>query len=347
MCPVNVTEATDRYLYLFADCFPVKGYTRTLICDVTRKTLYFIDNSYYELLMELRRHTIGEVLEMLEDETDLTAFEAFVNYLIEHELATLADDLSLFPPIQVEWDHPAEITNAIIDLRDKVHDFRRIFLELEDFNCPHIQVRSYDEMSGETLTNILNAAQGTNIRSVQVLIKYKDGFNLNELFRVISKHTIGFLVFHSVPEDKLRQSRRQCTSDDVVFTDQEITSCQSCGIINARSLYIPDLGGFMENIRFNGCLNRKISIDEKGEIRNCPSLAKSYGNIADITLSDALGRPDFRHYWHISKDLIQGCRDCEYRYICTDCRAYVQDPADEYSKPAKCRYDPYTGEWAE
>ncbi len=37
----------------------------------------------------------------------------------------------------------------------------------------------------------------------------------------------------------------------------------------------------------------------------------------------------------------------EFRYICTDYRAYVEDPEDILSKPLKCGYNPYTGEWSE
>ncbi len=33
--------------------------------------------------------------------------------------------------------------------------------------------------------------------------------------------------------------------------------------------------------------------------------------------------------------------------MCTDCRAYVEDPNDNLSKPLKCGYDPYTGKWEE
>lgn len=33
--------------------------------------------------------------------------------------------------------------------------------------------------------------------------------------------------------------------------------------------------------------------------------------------------------------------------ICTDCRAYVEDPEDILSKPLKCGYNPYTAEWSE
>lgn len=64
-------------------------------------------------------------------------------------------------------------------------------------------------------------------------------------------------------------------------------------------------------------------------------------------LWEALEHPDFKKYWYIHKDQIEVCKDCEFRYICTDCRAYLEDPDNLYSKPLKCGYDPYTCEWEE
>ena len=48
---------------------------------------------------------------------------------------------------------------------------------------------------------------------------------------------------------------------------------------------------------------------------------------------------------NIKKDQISVCKDCEFRYVCTDCRAYTQNSGDQYSKPLKCNYDPYTATW--
>ncbi|MNX99984.1 hypothetical protein D3C86_1324620 [compost metagenome] len=55
--------------------------------------------------------------------------------------------------------------------------------------------------------------------------------------------------------------------------------------------------------------------------------------------------PAFKEHWFTKKDDIAVCRDCEFRYVCTDCRAYVEDPADAYAKPLKCGYDPYANVW--
>ena len=38
-------------------------------------------------------------------------------------------------------------------------------------------------------------------------------------------------------------------------------------------------------------------------------------------------------------------KDCKFRYICTDCRAYLANPNDMYSKPLKCNYNPYSATW--
>jgi SPASM domain peptide maturase of grasp-with-spasm system len=75
-------------------------------------------------------------------------------------------------------------------------------------------------------------------------------------------------------------------------------------------------------------------------------MTECYGNIKDTTLEEVLNHPDFKKYWNIKKDQISICKDCEFRHICTDCRAYVENPVI-YSKPLKCGYNPYTCEWEE
>jgi SPASM domain peptide maturase of grasp-with-spasm system len=110
-------------------------------------------------------------------------------------------------------------------------------------------------------------------------------------------------------------------------------------------LFSINIKAFSEALKYNTCLNRKISIDKAGEIKNCPSMPESYGNIDVVGLKEALSNKQIKKYWHISKDEIEVCKDCEFRYICTDCRAYLSEPSNERSKPLKCGYNPYTGEW--
>ena len=74
---------------------------------------------------------------------------------------------------------------------------------------------------------------------------------------------------------------------------------------------------------------------------------KKYGNIREVSLKKALNRIGFKEYWKISKNQIEICKQCEFRYVCSDCRAYVDQPGSIYSKPLKCGYDPYSNKWEE
>ena len=59
----------------------------------------------------------------------------------------------------------------------------------------------------------------------------------------------------------------------------------------------------------------------------------------------AVQKKGFTDLWYIKKDDIKKCKDCEYRYMCLDCRIYITDPHDPFSAPAKCNYNPCTNKW--
>ena len=87
-----------------------------------------------------------------------------------------------------------------------------------------------------------------------------------------------------------------------------------CGKISQANFSI-NIKHFTEAQKHNSCLNHKISIDVNGNIKNCPSMQKSYGNINDTTLTQALNKKGFKDNWYITKDQIEVCKDCEFRYF--------------------------------
>lgn len=152
---------------------------------------------------------------------------------------------------------------------------------------------------------------------------------------------IGMIYVHSC-----NQSYANLTNINIVFSEKEISSAKCCGFVDPNNFGV-NLPFVLESKKNNSCLNKKISIDQLGNIRNCPSLSTSFGNITENKLEDIVKIKKFKEYWNIPKDSITVCKDCEFRYICSDCRAYVEDPKDKYSKPLKCGYDPYSTKWEE
>jgi SPASM domain peptide maturase of grasp-with-spasm system len=98
---------------------------------------------------------------------------------------------------------------------------------------------------------------------------------------------------------------------------------------------------YLESLDCNNCLNKKIAIDRFGKIRNCPSMSNEYGDIKMYpNLKEIVESKKFQYFGKIKKDDISICKECELRYACIDCRAYLSDPKNLLSKPAKCNYNP-------
>jgi hypothetical protein len=70
-----------------------------------------------------------------------------------------------------------------------------------------------------------------------------------------------------------------------------------------------------------------------------------YGNIRDTSLLEVVMYKNFCSLWNITKDKIDVCKDCEFRYACEDCRHHIKDKQNICSQPSKCQYNPYIAKW--
>jgi SPASM domain peptide maturase of grasp-with-spasm system len=349
-------QHSNFFVQLFADCIPVKGAARSAFYDLTRHEIILFPTQYYFLLENILGKRVGELLEKIQSAPNKEEVIRFLDFLDEKELIMLVDDPSEFPPLDNSWDFPGLVQNAIIDVVATLPDFPKILKELSALGCQCVQIRSFSNLL--TLSGchaVLEHAEHKSIVGIELILKYETDLSDDAYLTFVKQHSLlTTLTVHSAPESKsvvvdtiapvyyegapFRQIR---------FTKQIIDSEVHCGIITQKHLNPPAVDTFFEAKSFNGCLNRKISVDADGNIKNCPSMKDSYGNIRDSSLLEAVHAVGFQEKWGIAKDHIFICRDCEFRYACSDCRAYLENPDDPFSKPLKCGYDPYSGKWAE
>lgn len=335
---------------LYANCIPVKGAENSIICDVQRNSYVPIPNDLYKLLTKQKGLSISEIKKLYNNEYD-AIIEEYFQLLIENEFAFLTDTPQLFPEMSMKWFEPFHITNAIIDLGiESDYEINIVFKELSVINCKFLQIRFFRNTMYKELIEILDSLDKvkSNTIGVDFIIQYNSSFNDNsELMKLFEKHKrLSSLYFYSSVKGNSINYVNGGGTRHIIHTKKPVYTSKSCGNINNDSFSI-NIKTFTESQNFNTCLNRKISIDTNGNIKNCPSMSKSFGNIKDTTLEEALNHKDFKKYWNITKDDIKVCKDCEFRHICTDCRAYLEDPKYIYSKPLKCGYDPYTNQWEE
>ncbi|HXC05088.1 MAG TPA: grasp-with-spasm system SPASM domain peptide maturase, partial [Bacteroidia bacterium] len=345
-----VSFDNDPVLCLVANCIPVKGARRSLIADLDRNEYRLIPNSLCDLLQQCNKREFSYIKAIFPASEQEVLLE-YLDFLQTHDYifwVSGQEEALLFPDMPTIWDYPSVISNAIIDIgRYSKHPYPSIFNQLGELGCKDLQIRSFCPLSPNALEEILVPLQTSAFKSIDLVIPFaaEEGREayLN-LARQIKR--IRCVFIYGAPEEETVYASDDQTRGMLFFTTQQVVGVHDCGIVDPRYFTVnPQL--YTESLRFNSCLNRKISIDQHGDIRNCPSMESAYGNVSTLPLARALELPGFKANWTIHKDKIRICKDCEFRYVCVDCRAYLENPLDIYSKPLKCGYDPYTAEWEE
>ena len=336
-----------EYFLFFENCLIVKGINRSLLVDLQYYRYKLIPNLLLDLLKDSKIITIEDINKKSKYQYD-EGLGKYITYFLEHDWGFMTEKPDYFPKLDLVWDYPGIISNSIIDIESDIPIYlQKVLRELETIGCEAIQLRFYKAINIDILSTINLYISNLAFPFIEIYSLFDR--NIEELIKKNSNEFTRFRIlnFYNSPEDKtiILKNKNGVNLSTIRFYKEKI-DINSCGKVDLSS-FIPDLMLFTESQKHNTCLNRKISIDVNGEIKNCPSMAKSYGNIKNTTLKEAIEKAGFKDVWYIHKDQIDVCKDCEFRHICTDCMAYIQDPNNIYSKPAKCSYDPYTATWGE
>ncbi|WP_378179483.1 grasp-with-spasm system SPASM domain peptide maturase [Aquimarina sp. SS2-1] len=332
-----------KYFKLFANCKLVEGYKRSVIVDTQRNEIFHVSNSLIPILTSLNDSPIADVKITYESDD----IQEYLDFLIANELGFYTDTPNLFTDIDTKWDSPDQITNAIIDYnKSSNYDFKHVFNTLDTVHCTTIQIRFFDSISWTFLLDILDLIKGKRISSVELLLKYNPEISFEDYRYLVQNYLrIKGMVIHGSPKDVVTRLATARNKEKFVYTDQAITDQTHCGIIST-SLFAPTLLHHNESLYFNSCLHRKIGVDVNGNIKNCPTLEDSYGNIKEVSsLKEIVELASFQELWGITKNQIDECKVCEYRTVCSDCRAHMSKDEIKTAKPKKCNYNPYEAKW--
>ncbi|MBL1223220.1 grasp-with-spasm system SPASM domain peptide maturase [Chryseobacterium sp. L7] len=336
-----------KYFNVFNNILITKGATRILVSDLQRNFSELYPLELYEIIGELKNKSIENILKNYDTESILFVQE-YINLLIEKEYGfiTEGDWDRNFPPLSYQFYEPNEISNILIEIND-ISVLDKIKQDVENLGVKHLVIYSHKKLSLRDFKDIDLKFKSSVLNGIEMISPFHahvDRKFIDSLHQTVDR--IYNLVFYNCSKTPFRHKH------EFRFTLQfsrENLKISSCGKVDLK-YFNTNISKVSEAIHHNSCLHKKIGIDIHGNIRNCPLMPESYGNINDTSLEEALTKPGFRKYWNITKDQINVCKDCEFRYICTDCRAYTErnhkdSEGLDISKPLKCGYDPYTGKW--
>lgn len=339
-----INKSKNHYFYLHKWCILTKGHVRSTITDFSRERIKLIPNDLYDLIIKYNGNKVSKLLTDASNDEDRTVISEYFNFLYNEEFIVLLEneEKEFNIEINMEFDFPQIVNNGIIDYdNNSTYSIRNAIRQLNQLGCQSLHIRLYDTINIIWLDETLTSIKNTTIRDVSLFVKYVDDNFVNEIKNLIIEKfmRISQVIIHHYPINKEKET---IENKHFIYSSVPIDSCNYCGVINPIFFDINKIT-YLTGQNHNTCLYKKITIDVEGDIKNCPSMKKAFGNIKKTSLSEALMTEEFSKLWNIKKADINICKDCEFRLVCTDCRAYVGN--DIYAKPKKCDYDPYTATW--
>ena len=94
---------------LFANCIPVKGARRGLLCDLQAGRTKLIPNSLCDLLTDYPDRPIDEIKAAFDRRYDEEIDEYF-SFLVDNDWGFICREPERFPPVDTSYDVPELIT---------------------------------------------------------------------------------------------------------------------------------------------------------------------------------------------------------------------------------------------
>lgn len=103
-----------------------------------------------------------------------------------------------------------------------------------------------------------------------------------------------------------------------------------------------------ERLQCPTCWRGQLTITPQGRVLLCNMIRDlSVGDLQSDDLRSIVSSPRCQSLWRLTLDDVEGCRECELRFACYDCRAAPNFLSGELrGRNPLCRYNPQTGEWS-
>lgn len=335
---------TINYIALYSHIIPVRGYNRSILMDLYKGKYIFVPNYFCDFMINNNSRFVqkNDFLNLGKSREEKNEILEFLETLFKQDYLIEADE-ELIHSLNVEIPDKTEdsiINDCIIELsQHSKWDVNSFLEEINRLGVKFLEIRFLDFSSFLKLFELIQySLDNHSVEYLHILVPFN--VNLIEFIKNINFSRLGLLTVYN-SDDKFEIDKN---SFDIVFSSQENINSEQCGCINPE-YFTFNLANYKSYLKTNSCLSFKLSIDQYGELKNCPSQKTSYGGIKNQNIERIIKNEEFRKDWHITKNLILICSDCEFRWMCSDCRVFIQDESNRYSKPSKCGYNPYINKW--
>jgi radical SAM protein with 4Fe4S-binding SPASM domain len=177
---------------------------------------------------------------------------------------------------------------------------------------------------------------------VFIELHVEEGISIEKILNAFQGQALHKLYYYG--KELPKQFRDHPT---IEIKEKSFDSCIERASVNGEFYNIQE-STIQFNKHKNSCWGSVIAFTSDGKIRPCIHSQIEIGDIErDLDDTDILFEK-MEPYWRYNKDKVQRCQDCEFRYVCFDCREIAMRKSGEMDAfNPLCNYNPYTGEWEE
>lgn len=329
-----MNEHRKVWFRLFACCIVVEGASSSLIYDIQRDAFYDLPNDFLSIINSSSLYDVDTIKNTFEYEDNV--IDSFFNHFIEAEIGFYTHEPASFPAIDLTWDSPHNIVNSIIELvRESGFDWINVIEQLNSLGCKAIQLQLLSDFTVDELRTIIHVFKDSRFKHIELMLPFNNEMDRDVLCGFMKDEPrLNQIMIYACSEDKLVMNEY---GKSIVQFKKDIRVDQN-EILKVEK-FSTNVELFSEAQNYNVGLNRKVCIDKMGEIRNYVSHRHSYGNVSSTSILDVLEKTEFKNKWSISNDMIETCKDCQYRYACVS-NSDIRKEGDKFYKSNYCDYVP-------
>ena len=183
-------------------------------------------------------------------------------------------------------------------------------------------------------------AEPIDAKEIGIELHIEEGVDIQKILNAFGKYPV-FRIFYygdTLPPGIV-------TNAEVTLKQKNFARCVELAGVDGNFGKAPE-SILCFNKKYNSCWGTSLAFTADSKIRPCIHSLTEIGSIdQDLDNVEALIE-QLRPYWEYNKDKVARCRDCEFRYVCFDCREIALRNSGELdAHNPLCPYNPYTGEW--
>jgi SPASM domain peptide maturase of grasp-with-spasm system len=325
----------NLYFKLFSSCIPVKGYKESIIYDLQYRNFYPISNILYDVLVANENRSVGELKLHFDNDFD-QGIDSYFNLFVEENIGQLVEKETSFPKLDLSYKHYSLIEYAIIEYRffNPDYNISKAIDQVLETGCEYIQFRFFGKVNIDVIIKVFEQINVSKVKGVEV---YIDGSevqfpeDIDSMFQDF-KHIINIVLYNCIGDEWPFKSTK------IVSTKVNIDPFMSDFV--CPDSYDVNMHLFTLAQQYHSALYAKVSICIDGSIKNYVSHKPTYGFIQAGNLLEIVKSDSFQQVWNISRNNIEKCKDCKFRFACTYNSNLIKKE-DKYHLVDDCSYDPY------